>query len=143
MVVELKTLNDTEKLAKSLVKNLKKESLILLFGDLGSGKTTFVKYLAKALGFKPSDVSSPSFTIVQEYKTKNNKIYHIDLYRLEDEKEIFEIGIEEILDGDSLVVVEWPQIGMKIFENCGRSVLRLDFSFKNNKRTVDLTNFDI
>jgi tRNA threonylcarbamoyladenosine biosynthesis protein TsaE len=143
MVFELKTLKDTENLAKNFAKKLKENDLVLLKGELGSGKTTFAKYLVKALGFPHNDVSSPSFTIVQEYIFKGKKIYHIDLYRIEKESELYEIGLEEILSGDSLVIVEWPEIGEFFFETSGRRIFKIIFDFKNGKRRANLTNLDI
>lgn len=143
MVFELKTLKDTENLAKKFSNQLKEKDLVLLKGDLGSGKTTFVKFLVESLGFPPDNVSSPSFTIVQEYIFKGKTIYHIDLYRIEKEDELFEIGLEEILSGDSLVIVEWPDIGEIFFETSGRRIFRINFDFKDGKRRVNLTNLDI
>lgn len=143
MVFELKTLKDTENLAKKLAGQLKENDLILLSGELGSGKTTFTKYLVKTLGFPHTNVSSPSFTIVQEYISKKMKIYHIDLYRVEKEDELLEIGLEEILSDSCLVIVEWPEIGKSFFETCKRRVFRIHFGFKNGKRSANLTNQDI
>lgn len=143
MVFELKTLKDTENLAKKFSTQLKEKDLVLLKGDLGSGKTTFVKFLVKSLGFPQDNVSSPSFTIVQEYIFEGKTIYHIDLYRIEKEDELFEIGLEEILNGDSLVIVEWPDVGEIFFETCGRRIFRINFDFKDGKRRVNLTNLDI
>lgn len=143
MVFELKTLKDTENLAKKFSTQLKEKDLVLLKGDLGSGKTTFVKFLVKSLGFPPDNVSSPSFTIVQEYIFEGKTIYHIDLYRIEKEDELFEIGLEEILNSDSLVIAEWPDVGEIFFESCGRRIFRINFDFKDGKRRVNLTNLDI
>lgn len=140
MVVELKSLKDTELFAKKVSKIINQNEILLLFGSLGSGKTTFVRYLFKALKFKKCEVSSPSFTIVQQYNDSLKKIYHIDLYRIENESELSEIGLEEILSEDALVFVEWPEIGMKIFERCGKKIIKIKFSLEKGKRTVELTN---
>ena len=99
---ETETRNYAAKLASTLSGNEK----ICLIGPLGSGKTTFVRGFVEAFGIRSSDVQSPTFTLVLEYGSKP-KIYHIDLYRLEKEEDIFEAGIYDILTGDDLVLIEW------------------------------------
>lgn len=143
MVIELKTLNDTKKLARRIAKKIKCNELILLSGDLGSGKTTFTRYLIMALGFPEDTVKSPSFTIVQEYLHHGKSVYHIDLYRIEKESELKELGLEEILSEQSLVIVEWPEAGKKVFENCGREILKINFCFNKGRRSAYLTNLNI
>jgi len=96
---------ETIDLARKIAKHLKKGSIICLHGELGSGKTTFVKGLAQALGIQ-KEVQSPTFVLMNIYEGKM-KLYHVDLYRLEDIKEIERIGYEEFLFGDGLAVVEW------------------------------------
>lgn len=85
--------------------------LILLRGDLGAGKTTLVKGMAAALGAAdPDGVTSPTFTLVHEYKGRRVRIFHLDLYRIETEAELEGIGVWEIADaGDALVLVEWGE----------------------------------
>ena len=84
-----------------------KESLILLTGDLGAGKTTFTKGLALGLGIK-KNVKSPTFTIVREYHEGRLPLYHMDVYRLEDTS-ADDIGLDEYFNGDGVSVVEWSQ----------------------------------
>lgn len=143
MLIEVKTLKDTKQLAEKTAKSLKGNELMLLTGDLGSGKTTFAKYLLEALGFQRNSVSSPSFTLIQEYFNSGKRVYHIDLYRIEKESELSELGLLDILDSEDLVLVEWPEIAEKHFENCERKILKIHFDFKNGKRRVYLTNFHI
>ncbi len=84
-----------------------------LYGGMGAGKTTLVKHLVEALGFKDAVVSSPTFSIVNVYEKKENKqerIYHIDLYRLKNFEEALDIDIESYLDDDNFCFIEWPQI---------------------------------
>jgi tRNA threonylcarbamoyladenosine biosynthesis protein TsaE len=85
--------------------------LIILRGDLGAGKTTLVKGIAAALGAaKPDDVTSPTFTLVQEYQGRKVRLYHLDLYRLETERELLTLGIDEMISQpDALVLVEWGE----------------------------------
>lgn len=85
--------------------------LIVLRGDLGAGKTTLVKGIAAALGAaEAEDVTSPTFTLVHEYSGPKVRLYHLDLYRLQTERELLTLGLEEIADApDALVLVEWGE----------------------------------
>ena len=81
----------------------------LFFGEMGSGKTTLIKAVGKALGVTEG-MSSPTFSIVNEYEAGDGrKIYHFDLYRLKDEKEVFDIGAEEYFYSDAYCFIEWPE----------------------------------
>lgn len=79
-----------------------------LYGVLGAGKTQLVKGLARGLGFR-GDVTSPTFTIVHEYRGGRLPVYHLDLYRIADEKAALAIGVEEYLPSDGVTVIEWPE----------------------------------
>jgi tRNA threonylcarbamoyladenosine biosynthesis protein TsaE len=81
--------------------------VVLLYGDLGAGKTAFVRGLARGLGASPDEVSSPTFTIVQEYSGRV-PLYHVDLYRLEP-KEVDDLGLDELVSGDGVVAIEWAE----------------------------------
>jgi tRNA threonylcarbamoyladenosine biosynthesis protein TsaE len=82
--------------------------ILALHGVLGSGKTQIVKGLARGLDYR-GDVTSPTFTIVHEYRGGRLPIYHLDLYRIKDEREAVEAGLEEYLPGDGVTVIEWPE----------------------------------
>lgn len=97
----------TKKLGKDFSNKLKPGDIVCLNGELGSGKTTFVQGLAEGFGIKDF-VRSPSFTIINEYKSKNIKLYHIDLYRL-GSNDIDSIGLEEYLYGGGVCVMEWAE----------------------------------
>ena len=103
---------DTIEVGRKLARLLKPPQLLLLRGELGTGKTTLVKGLAQALdAAEPDEVTSPTFTLLHEYEGtregKPVKLYHIDVYRLEGERQLETLGLEELLTPDALVLVEW------------------------------------
>jgi tRNA threonylcarbamoyladenosine biosynthesis protein TsaE len=103
---------DTVEVGRKLVDLLKPPQLLLLRGDLGTGKTTLVKGIAQALdAAEPDEVTSPTFTLLHEYdgmrKGKPVKLYHLDVYRLEGERQLETLGLDDLLTPDALVLVEW------------------------------------
>lgn len=117
-IIKVKNLAQTKRLAKRLSKSLKGGETVLLYGDLGAGKTTFTQFFAKALGVKDV-VTSPTFNIVKEYDGKKMKLYHFDMYRIEDFGELQEIGAEDILykNEHDVAVVEWPDNAKMDYKN--------------------------
>ena len=96
--------------AKQLLKQSGENKLFALYGAMGSGKTTFIKAICESLG-AIDIVSSPTFTLVNEYKTSDGEsIFHIDFYRIKKQEEVFDFGIEEYLTGDSYCFMEWPEL---------------------------------
>lgn len=101
---------ETVDLGRGLGRALKGGELLLLEGDLGYGKTAFARGVAVALGILPDEVSSPSYTLVHEYRGGRVPLFHVDLYRLETpEEEVGALGIEEILAAGGIVLVEWGE----------------------------------
>lgn len=118
-------LNKLEKFAKILSKHLSKGDCLALHGDLGAGKTTFTSFLVKALGIKEK-ISSPSFTLVNEYSSDNLIVNHIDAYRLAAQDDL---GIEEFLT-NSLVIIEWPE---NVSSFLPKKCLRISFKYLNDE----------
>lgn len=105
---------DTIAVGRKLVRLLKPPQLMLLKGDLGTGKTTLVKGIVQALdAAEPDEVTSPTFTLLHEYDGslhgKPIKLYHLDVYRLESERQLETLGLEELFTPDALVLVEWGE----------------------------------
>lgn len=99
------TQKDIPNIASEVLK-LAPNKIFLFFGDMGVGKTTFIKEMAKQLGV--SETTSPTFSIVNEYAIPNDKIYHFDFYRIETIDEVYDIGVEEYLDSGHYLFIEWP-----------------------------------
>ncbi|MFC5862551.1 tRNA (adenosine(37)-N6)-threonylcarbamoyltransferase complex ATPase subunit type 1 TsaE [Acidicapsa dinghuensis] len=111
---ESKSAAGTVAIGRKLVDNLTPPKLLILRGDLGAGKTTLVKGIASALGAAdPDEVTSPTFTLVHEYagtlNGKSVKLLHLDLYRLETERQLDSLGFEEMRTDDAIVLVEWGE----------------------------------
>src|ERR1039457_6366159 len=106
--------SDTIEVGRKLARLLSPPQLLLLRGDLGTGKTTLVKGIAEALDAAEADeVTSPTFTLLHEYDGTQNgkpvKLYHLDVYRLEGERQLETLGLDELLTPDALVLVEWGE----------------------------------
>lgn len=102
------SLAELDNLAEELLECIGNRKIWLLFGEMGSGKTTLVKSIGRHLGVAET-MSSPTFSLVNEYPASDGKIYHIDLFRLKSEKEVIDIGMEEYFKSGQLCFVEWPE----------------------------------
>ncbi len=119
MVFERLTASEEETGAagRDLAALLRPGDLVLLEGELGAGKTCFVRGLAEALGADPNEISSPTFSLVHEYAARDSEgargapplLAHVDLYRLDDARSVRELGLDELLTRDLIVAVEWPK----------------------------------
>ncbi len=113
-MVKTYLLSEIDSVALEILKKSKSKTL-LFYGEMGAGKTTLIKSLVKALGAE--DVaSSPTFSLVNEYASENGPIYHFDFYRIKDETEALDMGIEDYLNSPSWKFVEWPQKIEKFLE---------------------------
>ena len=99
---------ETHALARQLAGTLEAGDVVLLSGHLGAGKTAFVRGLAAGLGIDPEEVSSPTFTLIHEYRGGRLTLYHVDLYRLE-QAATTDLGLEEMGVADGVLAIEWPE----------------------------------
>lgn len=109
--IECKTPEDTFALGEQLGERLAAGDVVLLKGGLGAGKTLFTKGILNDIGFDIDEVTSPSFTLVNLYKTEDFDVYHIDLWRIDENSDAaFGVGLDEILENErALVIIEWPE----------------------------------
>lgn len=131
-------LDTIDDISKRIIENVTSK-IILVYGDMGAGKTTLIKSIVKNLGSK-DDVSSPTFSIVNEYEAINDLIYHFDLYRLNDIEEAYNFGIEEYLYSNHWVIIEWPEIIESILPE---DINRIDLCINDNKSRSITLNFKL
>jgi len=107
-------LDDIQNIAKKFIPLIDKCKIIAFSGELGAGKTTLINAICKQLGVE-ENVTSPTYTIIQEYHSNNIIIYHVDLYRIKSIEEAIDAGIEDCLQGEDLCLVEWPEKASLLF----------------------------
>jgi tRNA threonylcarbamoyladenosine biosynthesis protein TsaE len=131
------SLQQLPEIAKDVLK-FAKHKILLFYGEMGAGKTTLIKEIAKQLGVL-DNVSSPTFSLVNEYHAKNGtKVYHFDFYRIDNEEEAMDMGIEEYFYSNSLCLVEWPNKVENLLPL--NSVTITITANSNNQRTIELKN---
>ena len=130
-----KSEEDTKNFAKKFASQLKNNEIIVLSGDLGSGKTKFTEGILSYFGLE-NEISSPTFTIVNEYKKENINIFHFDVYRLEDSSEFYEIGGEEYFE-KGICIIEWGEI---IQDLIPRNHIKINFSRDSENHNYRILN---
>ena len=127
------SIDDLHEVAETLIPRIKERPIVLFRGELGAGKTTLIKEIGRQLGVE-NEMSSPSFGLVNHHQVGEKKIYHMDLYRVEDVSEIFEIGLPEILDSGDICLVEWPEMAEEIWQEyeCLSVRINLDKQFSRH-----------
>ncbi|PYR75241.1 MAG: tRNA (adenosine(37)-N6)-threonylcarbamoyltransferase complex ATPase subunit type 1 TsaE [Acidobacteria bacterium] len=133
MQIETRAETETEAAGERLAPLLKPGDVVLLYGELGAGKTALVRGLARGLSADPEDVSSPTFTIIQEYHGRVT-LYHVDLYRL-DPLEIEDLGLEDLVCGDGIVAIEWADRWKGRPEGEGVVEIRIE-GFDDDRRQI-------
>ena len=105
-------------------------------GEMGAGKTTLIKSICKNLGVI-DEVSSPTFSIVNEYKTVNGKtVYHFDFYRIKSIEEVYDMGVEDYFNSGNICLIEWPEKIKEILEN--EIALKIFINLKNSQRFIEI-----
>ena len=132
----LKGLEETEQFGREFAQNLKPGSVVALVGPLGAGKTTLAKSIAKGLGVTET-LTSPTFTIVQEYESGRLPLYHFDVYRVYDEEELFEMGFEEYFKKDGVCLIEWADLIEDMLPPC-TVTLKLSYGENDDERVIDI-----
>lgn len=130
--------NETKQFAKDFASKLNNRSVVVLTGELGCGKTKFVEGFLSYFGLE-NEISSPTFTIVNEYKNENATIYHFDVYRLSDSSEFYEIGGDEYFD-KGICLIEWGEL---IEDALPKNYIHITFSKDendDNKRRILIEN---
>ena len=134
--VKLNSEEDTRSLGLEIADALEPGDVVALTGDLGTGKTALTKYIAEGLGVK-EDISSPTFTIIKEYKSGRLPLYHFDVYRLGSGDELLDTGAEELLDGDGACVIEWADIVADVLP-ADSLIVSLNYGDSENERTAEI-----
>ncbi len=141
LIVNTTNSEDTQKIACVIGKNIPKGTIITLYGDLGSGKTTFVQGLAKGLAV-PDEyyITSPTYSIINEYPGKL-PFYHMDLYRISDFDELYEIGFEEILEQNGVIAIEWPE---RLPDDFFESYIKIEIKIlENDERKISVITYGL
>lgn len=126
---------ETENIAYEFAKTLRGGEVITLDGDLGAGKTAFTRGLARGLGITDS-VSSPTFTIVNEYRNGETPLFHFDVYRLESSDEMYDIGWEDYISQGAVIVIEWAKNIADILEECIAIDITKDLNISEDYRKI-------
>lgn len=135
--VLIKDESDTKQFGLNLAKDLKKGDIVALIGDLGTGKTTLTKYIGEGLGITEM-ITSPTFTIIQEYYSGKLPLYHFDVYRINDTEEMLELGYEEYFYGDGITIIEWADQIMEIIPEQA-IVINIDYGKTPDERVYKCT----
>jgi tRNA threonylcarbamoyladenosine biosynthesis protein TsaE len=133
MFAAIHDIKELPSLAKRLLESFSSERVFLLNGEMGSGKTTFIKEVCKALGVQDG-MSSPTYSIVNEYKGTSDIIYHFDLYRLKDVNECLDIGFEEYVHSGNYCFIEWPEIARPLLPD---TFVEVNLRVENNARYLE------
>jgi tRNA threonylcarbamoyladenosine biosynthesis protein TsaE len=131
---------ETLAVGRELVSRLQPPKLVVLTGDLGAGKTTIIKGIAE--GFKAEsqeNVTSPTFTLIHEYRAPTATVYHIDLYRVDSKRQLETLGIDDLRDERSLILLEWGE-KFDRFRNEADAEIRIERLGENDRKIVFKTN---
>lgn len=128
-------LNNIEALASELLQAASGKRIFLFYAPMGAGKTTFIKELCKALGTS-STVTSPTFSIINEYSLDKGKIFHFDFYRIKNEQEAVDVGVDEYFESGHFCFVEWPE---KILNLLPQDAVKVQIEIRGEERIFTFT----
>ncbi len=132
----LYTLTNLDEAARYVIENAGAQHLWCFFGEMGAGKTTLIKAICHELGVK-DDVSSPTFSLVNEYKQGGKSIYHFDFYRIKDLAEVYDIGYEDYFATGNICLIEWPEKIAEILE--GETYYAIEITLAGTQRNVSVS----
>ncbi len=133
---EIGSVEEMKQVARKLVAMIPQEGTVCFHGEMGVGKTTLINAICAELGVI-DHTTSPTFSIVNEYRThQGQKIYHFDLYRIQDEEELFDLGLEDYFTSEALLFIEWPELAESLLP--AKAVHVTIELIENNYRTVKL-----
>lgn len=142
-VIHAPSLESLPEAAKQFMAEMGDDTVFAFYGEMGAGKTTFISALARELGVEEDVANSPSFAIINEYRSSTTAelIYHFDLYRIESLDEALEIGVEDYFDSGALCLLEWPE---RIADILPDDTVRVDITVDPNTdaRTITITRND-
>lgn len=131
-IVYIKNEHDTEEFGMKLASSLEPGDIVALIGDLGTGKTTLTKYIAKVLGVT-ENIDSPTFNIVKEHKSGIIPLFHFDVYRLSSGDELLDIGADEYFYSDGVCIIEWADIVADVVPEKAKVIL-IEYGEKQGER---------
>ena len=135
-MIDLNSHKETDRFAKCIAKDLFPGTIILLWGEMGSGKTTFAKSLCSYLGIQVEKVTSPTYTLVNIYQS-HLPIYHVDLFRIDSEKELDDFDRQDLITTEGITLVEWPKFILSFLND--EPLLNLKFeALSSSKRRIKI-----
>ena len=135
MKIVVNCVSELERAATFLLELINDHTIVCFYGEMGVGKTTFIKEICKKLGVEDV-VSSPTFSIINEYLTDNDEsVYHFDFYRIEKEEEAFDIGYEEYFYQGNLCLIEWPE---KISSIIPENIMKVQITRNDEQRIIEI-----
>ena len=132
MNIAVNNLSDLPQVAAQLLAFAGDERIFIFNGDMGAGKTTFIKAFCKALGVEDV-VSSPTYSIVNEYSRSNGSVYHFDFYRMKDIREAFDLGYEEYFYSGNICLIEWPE---RVAELLPEHLVKVDIGIVDENKRI-------
>lgn len=133
-LIKIPTLRDVPPAVKEILNKYPSERIFVFYGEMGAGKTTLIKEICRQLGVKESEMSSPTFALINEYRSAGGlPVFHFDFYRIKDETEVFDLGYEDYFYGGNYCFIEWPE---KIPNLLPKDCVKVQIIVERRKRKV-------